>query len=98
MQLILLVIILVTQSFTVRGEDLDPSTFKQTVLLDERVWLVDFYSKLCSVCAAFAPTWSKIESKVLRTNIVFLSILVDDYVLLDEEPWCDDRKGMHRLC
>jgi hypothetical protein len=45
-------------------EDLDPAFFKTLVLNDEKVWLVDFYSKLCHACAAFAPTWAKLEDKV----------------------------------
>ena len=29
--------------------ELEPASFKQDVIDDERVWLVDFYSKLCQV-------------------------------------------------
>jgi hypothetical protein len=65
----LIIIIVVLQVTTGTGSssdiELDPLTFKQDVINDERVWLVDFYSKLCAVCAAFSPTWVKIQNKVL---------------------------------
>lgn len=43
------------------GSDLDASTFKTTVLDDERVWLVEFYSAMCGGCKEFASTWDRIE-------------------------------------
>ena len=67
MLLSILCITLLLFSTTLQAADLNPSSFRENVLLDERVWLVHFYSKLCHVCAAFAPTWEKIESKVTHT-------------------------------
>ena len=44
------------------ASDLDPTTFKASVIDDTRVWLVEFYSPMCGSCTEFAPTWAKVES------------------------------------
>jgi thiol-disulfide isomerase/thioredoxin len=41
--------------------DLDPTTFKEAVLGDSRVWMVEFYSTMCGGCQEFASTWERIE-------------------------------------
>ena len=46
----------------VHGKDLDPTNFASTVLDDDRVWLVEFYSSMCGGCQEFASTWGKIET------------------------------------
>lgn len=43
------------------GKDLDPTTFASSVLDDDRVWLVEFYSSMCGGCQEFASTWNRIE-------------------------------------
>eukprot|EP01031_Cornospumella_fuschlensis_P038978 gene38978-47417_t len=43
--------------------DLDPKSFNEEVLNDERVWLVEFYSPMCGSCQEFAPIWHKIAQK-----------------------------------
>jgi thioredoxin-like negative regulator of GroEL len=48
-------------STMVSGADLEPTTFKQTVLNDDRVWMVEFYSAMCGGCQEFASTWERIE-------------------------------------
>ena len=42
------------------SKDLDPNTFTSTVLNDNKVWMVEFYSSMCGGCQEFASTWDRI--------------------------------------
>jgi thioredoxin-like negative regulator of GroEL len=46
------------------AEDMDLATFKSTILTDEKVWLVEFYSGMCGSCKEFSATWSKVEKSM----------------------------------
>jgi thiol-disulfide isomerase/thioredoxin len=46
--------------------------FKTTVINDERVWLVEFYSSMCGSCKEFAPIWEHVDhtlADVMKTKI-----------------------------
>lgn len=55
-------------SAVVDGKDLDPTKFASTVLDDDRVWLVEFYSSMCGGCQEFASTWNRIEKLYSKKN------------------------------
>mmetsp|Transcript_29579 Transcript_29579/g.65584 ORF Transcript_29579/g.65584 Transcript_29579/m.65584 type:complete len:145 (+) Transcript_29579:26-460(+) len=48
--------------FAVACADLDASSFTATVLEDDKVWLVEFYSSMCGGCTEFAPTWDRVAA------------------------------------
>lgn len=50
--------------------------FYQKVINDKRVWLIKFYSPMCSACFEFTNKWSDIEThfKMIKTG----SISIDD--------------------
>ena len=50
--------------FAVSSDDLSAADFDNTVLKDDRVWLVEFYSPMCGSCTEFAPTWEKISASM----------------------------------
>ncbi len=52
----------------VHGKDLDPTKFASTVLDDDRVWLVEFYSSICGGCQEFASTWGRIETYYSKSS------------------------------
>ena len=39
-------------------------SFRESVINDDRVWLVEFYSEMCGSCKEFAPTWDMIEQSL----------------------------------
>ena len=57
-------ILLIFLIAVVYAADLNPTTFKNDVVLDDNVWMVEFYSSMCGSCQEFAPTWQKLESMV----------------------------------
>ena len=38
--------------------------FKNSVIKDERVWLVEFYSGMCGSCKEFAPIWDHVAQSM----------------------------------
>jgi thiol-disulfide isomerase/thioredoxin len=60
--------------------DLDASRFKKSVLEDDKVWLVEFYSSMCGGCQEFASTWDKIENEFSKSvgKIVTGKISIDN--------------------
>jgi hypothetical protein len=57
----LLIALLLCAACCVVLADLDASTFTSTVLEDDKVWLIKFYSSMCGGCTEFAPTWDKVS-------------------------------------
>lgn len=45
--------------------DLDPASFEQEVLRDDRVWLIEFYSPMCGSCTEFTPTWTRLQNQMI---------------------------------
>jgi len=43
--------------------DLDPDTFVETVLQDDAVWIVEYYSDKCPICNSLAPEYVKAATK-----------------------------------
>jgi hypothetical protein len=85
----------------VEAKDLDAGAFQETVVNDDRVWLVEFYSPMCGSCSEFAPTWNKIETamKSIATGTqliacVELSRLVMYFILFTGKINIDDQAGM----
>jgi thiol-disulfide isomerase/thioredoxin len=63
--LICFLAVLLSSSVPIQGaEDLDLAAFKATVLTDEKVWAVEFYSSMCGSCKEFNPTWTKVEKSL----------------------------------
>lgn len=54
---------------------LDLAGFQSTVLADERVWLVEFYSTMCGSCKEFSGIWGQIETHF--SNIATMKISID---------------------
>eukprot|EP00602_Paraphysomonas_sp_CaronLab_P001234 CAMPEP_0185022588 /NCGR_PEP_ID=MMETSP1103-20130426/5287_1 /TAXON_ID=36769 /ORGANISM="Paraphysomonas bandaiensis, Strain Caron Lab Isolate" /LENGTH=116 /DNA_ID=CAMNT_0027554715 /DNA_START=128 /DNA_END=478 /DNA_ORIENTATION=- len=50
--------------------------FKEQVLEDDSVWVVEFYSSMCGSCKEFSPVWDSLNSKIksLKTG----KINIDD--------------------
>lgn len=57
-------------------EKFDLINFKNKVLEDDRVWLLEFYSPMCGSCTEFSPTWSKLETSA--KSIVTSKVNIDD--------------------
>ena len=71
--LVVLLLALVA-TFTVLAEERDWTLddFQKSVVQDDRVWLVEFYSSMCGSCKEFSPTWDRIESTlsdVMKTKV-----------------------------
>lgn len=56
--------------------EINPISFASTVVDDERVWLVEFYSAMCGGCQEFEPTWIRLETYL--TSIATGRINIDD--------------------
>ena len=50
---------------------------RSTIVNDEKVWLIEFYSPMCGSCKEFSPIWTDIESS-LRNKINTAKINIDD--------------------
>lgn len=61
----LLLLLTLHTTMAAGGNDLNPATFKTTVLDDDRVWMVEFYSAMCGGCKEFASTWERLEKAYL---------------------------------
>eukprot|EP00981_Chlorochromonas_danica_P015430 scaffold12089_cov176-Ochromonas_danica.AAC.8 len=43
--------------------EISPNQFREDVIADDRVWLIEFYSSMCGSCQEFAPTWEKVANR-----------------------------------
>jgi len=68
MALVGLALLSALPSTLVHGKDLDPTKFASTVLDDDHVWIVEFYSSMCGGCQEFASTWDRIEKLYSKSS------------------------------
>lgn len=56
--------------------EIEASQFQKEVVQDHRIWLVKFYSSLCSGCKEFNPAWEKITAgtKYFRSGEVDVDV------------------------
>jgi thiol-disulfide isomerase/thioredoxin len=67
--LVLVVVTIVALSYAQDGMSVD-------FMMDERVFMVEFYSAMCGSCQEFAPTWAKLEKA--SKNIVTAKLDIDE--------------------
>ena len=56
-----------THNVVVFAKEINPADFEEKVLVDKRVWLVEFFSGMCGSCQEFAPEWKKLEEAVVSS-------------------------------
>lgn len=56
------------------GLGLNPNHFDSEVQGDDRVWVIEFFSKMCGSCQEFAPTWSKLKKKLPSFRVAEVDI------------------------
>ena len=73
--LLLTICVILALGLVQASHEISPEAFDASVISDDRVWLVEFYSSMCGSCQEYAPVWDKI-SKSLK-NVVTAKINVD---------------------